>query len=209
MRHDFENLDKRWLCVQVRSGLELKSALCLNERGYETFVPVFEQKRQWSDRTKIVQVPLFTGYVFLRFTANSCYLAVTAPGVLRFVGNGRMPIAIEDSEIEALQFTTRAGLTCGPSAFLEVGQEVEVRLGPLASVRGKIVRFKNRQRLILSVNLIKKSAYVEVDGYEVIPLPVTLPAERSAERYGFRSIAAGAATEILPTGAGIRDASIY
>src|ERR1700685_934509 len=144
-----ENLDKRWLCVQVKSGGEFKSALGLEERGYQSFVPVFEQKRQWSDREKIVQVPLFNGYVFLRFNATSSYPAVAAPGVLRFVGTGKTPTPIEDSEIEALQFTTQTGLLCGPSAFLENGQEVEVRLGPLTSLRGKIVRFKNKQRLIL------------------------------------------------------------
>jgi hypothetical protein len=53
---------------------------------------------------------------------------------------------------------------------MEVGQEVEVQIGPLSFVRGKIVRFKNKQRLILSINLIKKSMFVEVDGCEVVPL---------------------------------------
>lgn len=178
-----ESLDNRWLCVQVKSGGEFKSALGLRERGYESFVPVFEQKRQWSDRVKIVQVPLFTGYVFLRFNSASSHPAVTAPGVLRFVGTGKTPAPIEDSEIEALQLTTRTGLLCGPCAFLEVGQEVEVRLGPLASLRGKIVRFKNKQRLILSVNLIKKSMFVEVDGYEVVPIASGLSADDPAMRY--------------------------
>lgn len=170
MMCDLENLDKRWLCLQVKSGGEFRSALGLKERGYETFVPVFEQKRQWSDRVKIVQVPLFTGYVFLRFNAGNSYSIVAAPGVLRFVGSGKMPTPIEDSEIEALQITTQTGLLCGPCAFLEVGQEVGVRLGPLVFLKGKIVRFKNKQRLILSVNLIRRSVFVEVDGYEVVPI---------------------------------------
>lgn len=182
MRCDFETLDRRWLCVQVKSGGEFRSALCLNERGYETFVPAFEQKRQWSDRTKIVQVPLFTGYVFLRFSTDSRHPAVSAPGVLRFVGTGKIPTPIEDSEIESLQLTTRAGLTCGPCGFLAAGQEVEIRSGPLTSVRGKIVRFKNKQRLILSVNLIQKSVFVEVDGYEVVP-PGDAYSASPTERY--------------------------
>lgn len=181
MKSDFENLNNRWLCVQVKSGGEFRSAFCLSKRGYETFVPAFKQKRQWSDRTKIVQSPLFTGYVFLRFDIYSPHLAVTAPGVLRFVGTGRTPIPVEDSEIEALQCITRAALNCGPCAFMEVGQEVEVRVGPLASVRGKIVGFKNKQRLILSVNLIKKSVFVEVDGYEVIPLAMSFSIDRPEE----------------------------
>jgi transcription antitermination factor NusG len=170
MMSDFENLDQRWICIQVRSGCEFRSAIGLKERGYECFVPIFEQKRQWSDRTKIVQVPLFTGYVFLRFNAGNTHRLVAAPGVIRLVGAAGMPTPIEDSEIESLQLTARAGLVCGPCDFLEVGQEVQIRLGPLASLRGKIVRFKNKQRLILSVNLIQKSVFVEIDGYEVVPV---------------------------------------
>jgi len=172
-----ENLDKLWLCVQVKSGGEFRSASGLKERGYETFVPVFEQKRHWSDRVRMVQVPLFTGYVFLRFNAESSHPVVTAPGVLRFVGTGKMPVPIEDSVIEALQLTSRTGLRCGPCAFLPVGQEVEVRLGPFTSLRGKIERFKNKHRLILSVSLIKKSVFVEVDGYEVVPISSGFPDE--------------------------------
>jgi transcriptional antiterminator NusG len=177
---DFENLDRRWLCMQVRSGCEFRSALGLQERGYEYFVPVFKQKRQWSDRTKIVEVPLFTGYVFLRFDAKNMHPVITVPGVIRFVGTGKMPTPIENSEIEALQLTTRAGLTCGPCAFLEIGQEVEIRLGPLAPLRGKIVRFKNKQRLVLSVNLIRKAVFVEIDGYEVAPVAWPLPTNNMA-----------------------------
>src|ERR1700739_817546 len=172
MRCAFENLEKRCLCAQVRSGCELRSALGLKERGYESFVPVFEQKRRWSDRVKIVQVPLFTGYVFLRFSRESTHPVIATPGVLRLLGTAAAPTPIEDSEIAALQLATRSGLECGPCAFLEVGQEVEVRQGPLASIRGKIVRFRNKQRLILSVNLIKKSVFVEVDGYEVAVISV-------------------------------------
>lgn len=167
---DYENLDQRWLCLQVRSGWEFRSALGLKERGYDYFVPTFKQKREWSDRTKIVEVPLFTGYLFLRFDVRNDHSVVTVPGVIRFVGTGKMPTPIDNAEIEALQLTTRAGLTCGPCAFLAVGQEVEIRLGPLASLRGKIERFKNKQRLILSVNLIRKSVFVEIDGYEVTPV---------------------------------------
>lgn len=187
MMCSFENLDKRWVCVQVKSGGEFRSALGLQERGYESFVPVFEEKRLWSDRVRIIQVPLFTGYVFLRFNAASSWPAVTAPGVLRFVGTGKTPTPIEDLEIEALQITSRTGLLCGPCAFLEVGQEVEVRMGPFISLRGKIVRFKNKQRLILSINLIQKSVFVEVDGHEVVPLPASFSTTNVPANYAFEA----------------------
>ncbi len=138
-------------------------------------MPVFEQKRRWSDRVKVIQVPLFTGYIFFRFNAGSAHPASTTPGLLRVVGTGRTPTPVEDSEIEALQVTVHTGLLRGPCAFLEVGQEVIVRMGPLASLRGKIVRFKNKQHLILSVNLIRRSVFVELEGYEVAPVPAASP----------------------------------
>jgi transcription termination/antitermination protein NusG len=164
---DFANLDQRWLCVQVRVGCEIRSALGLRERGYESFVPVYGEKRRWSDRVKTIQVPLFTGYVFFRFCTSNANAVITTPGVIRFVGAGKMPLPVDDSEIEALQLTVRSGLRFGPCAFLEIGQEVEVHSGVLTSVRGRIVRFKNKERLILSVNLIQRSMFVEVDGCEI------------------------------------------
>lgn len=170
MASEFEKLDRRWICIQVKSGCELRSLNGLQQRGYEGFVPVSERKRQWTDRTKILNVPLFTGYVFLRFDAGNTHRVLTVPGVIRFVGVAGIPLPVEDAEIEALQLTARAGIICKPCDFLEIGQEVEVRLGPLASLRGKIVRFKNSQRLVLSVNLIQKSVFVEIDGHEVVPI---------------------------------------
>lgn len=167
MSLDLYNLDHRWLALQVRSGWETRSAYALKEHGHEQFLPLYEQERQWSDRRKLVQVPLFPGYLFLRFDSRNRSPILSVPGILKFVGTGKSPVPVEDSEIEALQRTTSVAAKYGPCAFLEPGQEVEVHRGPLAGIRGTIVRFKNKLRLILSVALLKKSVYVEIDSYEV------------------------------------------
>lgn len=182
MRNDIRNLNQRWLCAQVRAGCEFRSEFSLRERGYETFVPGISQKRQQSDRIKIVQAPLFTGYVFLRFNAASIHPVITSPGVLRLVGTGVTPTPIEDSEIEALQLSAKAGLVCGPCAYLSVGEEVEVLIGSLASLRGKIVRFRNKDRLVLSVNLIQRSVFIEVDGHEVVPISRASSMDKMTEK---------------------------
>jgi transcriptional antiterminator NusG len=176
---DLRNIDQRWLALQVRSGWEIRSAYALKEYGYEEFLPLYQQKRKWSDRTKLVDVPLFPGYLFLRFDAANHTPVLSVPGIIRFVGTGNAPVPVEDSEIEALQRATQAAVNYGPCAFLEVGQEVEIRNGPLAGLRGSIVRFKNKLRLIISVALLRKSVFVEIDSYEVsaISRPVTSPLE--------------------------------
>ncbi|HEY2389784.1 MAG TPA: transcription termination/antitermination NusG family protein [Candidatus Angelobacter sp.] len=167
VRLNLKELDNRWLALQVRAGWEIRCAYLLRERGYTEFLPLYQQKRKWSDREKIIPVPLFTGYLFLFFEANNRESITSVPGFIRFVGTGNTPVPIDDGEINALQIATTASVGHGPCAFLEVGQEVEVRNGPLAGLTGKIVRFKNKLRLVLSVAMLQKSMFVEIDGYEV------------------------------------------
>jgi transcription antitermination factor NusG len=167
---DFAHLDNHWLAVQVRSNWELQTAYILKDRGYEEFVPCYNQKRKWSDRVKTVRVPLFTGYVFCRFRADNHHAIISVPGVIRFVGQGNTPLPIDDAEIEALQITTRSTANFGPWPFLAAGHDVEVRNGPLRGLRGTVVRCKNTQRLIISVNLLQRSAFVEIDEHEVTPI---------------------------------------
>lgn len=168
MKLQLENLDNRWLALQVRSKWETRAAFGLQSRGYEYFVPLYQQKRLWSDRSKIVEVPLFPGYVFFRFNAQNEQPVISIPGVLRFVGTGNSPVPIADHEIEALQITTKSAVTYGPCKYLEQGQQVQIRNGSLAGMRGSIERIKNKQRLILNVSLLRKSMFVEVDGYDVV-----------------------------------------
>ena len=173
MSRGFEDLDGRWLALQVRSTWELRIGAGLRERGYEEFVPLYRQKRKWSDRTKIVDTPLFTGYIFVRFDAQNNQPIIGVPGVIGFVGVNHIPIPIEDSEIEALRVITEGVSNYGPCDFLRMGpQEVEIEHGPLAGLKGKIVRFKNQQRLVVSVELLQKSVFVELDSYDLsMPTP--------------------------------------
>jgi transcription antitermination factor NusG len=171
MNFDFDRLHNHWLAVQVRSGREIGTAAGLRERGYEEFVPLCQQKRRWSDRTKVVNVALFTGYVFCRFDAANPYPIISTPGVLTIVGGKHSPVPVNNSEIEALQISDRAQAECRPCTFLDVGQRVEIRSGPLSGLSGIVVRFKNRHRLIISISLLRKSVAIELDSHSVAATP--------------------------------------
>jgi transcription antitermination factor NusG len=167
---DSHRLDNCWLAIQVRSGWELRTAEALRASGYEEFVPLHEQKRERSGRTGIVRVPLFTGYVFFRFEARNERPVVLIPGVIRFVGTRNSPVPIQISEIESLQIASRARANWGPHPYLEFGATVEIYSGPLCGLKGNIVRFKNKSRLVISVNLIRESVFVEVEEHDVRPI---------------------------------------
>jgi transcription antitermination factor NusG len=167
---NFASLHNRWLAVQVRAGWEMKTARSVRERGYEEFVPSCPQQHRWSDRITTRDAPIFTGYVFIRFSAENQHAIISIPGVLRFVGMGNVPVPIEDSEMQALQVAAKAAARWGPWPFLNIGQEVEIRQGPLCGLRGKLVRFDKKQRLIVTVNLLRQSAFVEIEGHDITPV---------------------------------------
>jgi len=88
------------------------------------------------------------------------------PGVAWLVGFNSKPAVLPDSEIEALR-TSLVQLRAQPHPFLTVGRRVRIKRGPLVGVEGILVRKKNTLRMVLSINLIMRSASVEVEAGDV------------------------------------------
>ncbi len=131
-----------WFAIQVRPGFEFNIALVLKNKGYEEFVPTYRSKvgaRGSSER------PLFSGYVFCRFDPAVRAPIVTTPGVIRVVGYGRNPVALSDSEMQAVRTVASSNLPAKPHAYLESGQRVLIREGPLRGVEGDIAQTGDRQ----------------------------------------------------------------
>ena len=136
----------------------------------EHFVPLYESVRQWKDRKVQLQLPLFPGYVFVRLALCDRMRVLQVPGVARLVGFNGLPCALPDSDIEALKAGLTSGVRAEPHPYLTVGRRVRVRAGALAGLEGVLVRRKNSARLVISLDLIKRSVAVEVDasGLEAI-----------------------------------------
>ena len=160
--------DNCWCAVQVAPRHETIVSTVLRTKGYEEFLPTYRVKRQWSDRRKEIEVPLFTGYVFCRLNSGIGWPIVTTPGVIRLVGTSREVAVIDDREIEAIQLVVKAGVKMEPCVYAKLGDRVRITDGPLNGVEGIVTGHKNQQRLILSVNLIQSSVSVEVDSYSLI-----------------------------------------
>src|SRR5215471_16772080 len=107
-----------WYALQVYQRLEKITALLLNQKGFDLFLPTYTVKRRWSDRVKVVEQPLFPGYLFCRLDARQRWLPVlTTPGVMSIVGTGKEPIAIPESEIEAVRRIVRSFASAGTVAL--------------------------------------------------------------------------------------------
>lgn len=166
-----------WCVLQVVPRHEYTVARTLAWRGYVHFLPTCWVHRRWSDRVKVIEQPLFPGYVFCRIQQALMQLVRGTPGIIRIVSFGRNPCPIPEDEIEAIRRMLLSKREISPVPYLQAGQKVEVIAGPLAGVTGIIIRVKHSHRLVMSIDLIMKSIAVEVDCSEVALAP-----ERSTAR---------------------------
>jgi transcription antitermination factor NusG len=160
----------RWFALRVKPRFEKSVSTSARNKGYEEFLPLYQCRRRWSDRFQSVELPLFPGYVFCQLNPEFRLPLLTIPGALHFIGIGRVPVPIENEEIAALQVAMRSGLWAEPWPFLNVGQRVRLEEGPLAGLEGLLIEVRKKQRLIVSVTLLKRSVAVEIERDWVRPL---------------------------------------
>jgi transcription antitermination factor NusG len=156
-------LDAAWYAVAVRSNFERIVARSLRQKEYEVFLPSYLSKRRWSDRTKVVECALFSGYLFCRMDLSQRVPLLNTPGVASIVGIGKCAVPVADREIAAIQKLVESGLPVAPWPFLKAGQFVYINRGPLAGVEGIVIAAKNRSRLVVSVEMLQRSVTVEIE----------------------------------------------
>ena len=152
-----------WYVLYTRHQHEKTVAQILTSKGFEILLPLYSTARQWKDRTKLISLPLFPCYVFLRGGLERRLAVMTTPGVHAIVSTAGQPTPIPHSEIEAIRRVVEGGVRVEPHPFLTCGEWVRVKCGPLMGIQGILVRKKNLYRLVLSVEILGKAASVEVD----------------------------------------------
>lgn len=159
-----------WFAVQVTPRHEKKVDIIFGVRSYEHFLPLYLARRKWSDRVKIIEEPLFPGYVFVKTRRSLVGSLLALPGVIRIVSFSGMPCPIPEEEIKALQLIYQSKRDVCSFPYLNTGQKVRIISGPLCGVTGIITKWKKRDRLIITLEAIVKSISIEVDGLEVLPI---------------------------------------
>lgn len=174
-----------WYAVYTKPSHEKRVKECLGIRGIETFLPIYRLRRDWKNGCRVtLERPLFPGYVFARISAFSRVQILEVSSVLWIVSSGRTPLPLPEAEVDRL----RSGLHLvnpRPHVFLEAGERVQIRRGPLQGMSGIVVRKKSALQVVLSLDLIRKSVAVEVcaDDIEAIshPSPVNRVANPSPQ----------------------------
>ena len=160
----------QWYAAYTRANHERCAAEQLERRAIEHFLPLYETVHNWKDRRKRMELPLFTGYIFVRVPLRERLRVLVIPGVVRLVGFDNRPVALPDREIEALRTLLARRLRTEPHPYLTVGRRVRIMRGAFEGMEGILIRKKGRVRLVLSIDLIRQSAMIEVDSADVGPI---------------------------------------
>ena len=158
-----------WYAVQTKPRHEKKVDRAFQEKGIESFLPLYKEKRKWSDRYQWVELPLFSHYVFVRIreTPQHRVSVLRTNGVFQFAGRAGLGTPIPDEQMENLLALAQHCIPMAPHQFLKIGQRVRVRGGALHGIEGLLVAIRNDKSLVVSVDLIQRSVVIRVDGFEL------------------------------------------
>lgn len=151
-----------WYIISVRPNHEKKVHEELVQKGIESFQPLVEETREWSDRRKKVEVPLFPGYCFVHINVKERLSVLNLRGVVKFVSIGHRAAVVPDEEIRSLQ------LALGSAAHLHAvelprgGEAVLVDHGPLAGIRGIVTQSAETTQVVIPINSLHKAVAVDV-----------------------------------------------
>lgn len=158
-----------WYAVQTQARHEKMVARRLEERHVPVFLPMIKEVHRWSDRKKVVEVPLFGCYVFARIAANAAerLRILRVEGVHSLVGSRGEGTPIPDEQIEAVRTVIEERLPWHSHPFIKVGQRVRIRSGALDGMEGVLVSRNGDRTLVISIDAIQRSLAVRLEGYEL------------------------------------------
>lgn len=159
-----------WFAACTAPRHEKRVLQSLTERHIEAFLPLYQSVRTWKDRKKVVDLPLFSGYIFVHIAAEDRLRVLQLPSVARFVCFDGRPAPLPDGQIEALRSGSQHGARFTPHPLLKAGARVRVRRGCFSGAEGILVRRRHVLRFVLSLDLLNRAISVEVDAADVEPL---------------------------------------
>lgn len=159
--------ERHWYAVQVRPRFERKIESQMQAKGIESYLPLVRQVRWWSDRRKIIETPLFAGYMFVRIQCSppERMLVLRTIGVIDFVGFPSGATPIRSAQIESLRRLLDNKSECSIRPFLRTGQRVRIRGGSLDGVEG--ILQDDSKHLVVSIDCIQRSIAVRIAGYDL------------------------------------------
>lgn len=152
-----------WYVVYTMPHHEKKIHAQLQKEGIDAYLPLNTVLKQWRDRKKKVTEPLFRSYLFVHINLNEYYKVLNRPGAIRYICFEGKAVTVPETKIEALKnlLDNKFEMEESPT-YLKKGDKVRIMGGILQGFDGELVLFNNQKRVIIRIEEINKSLFVNV-----------------------------------------------
>jgi transcription antitermination factor NusG len=151
-----------WHVLHVIANHEKRVAQHLSVRSLEHYLPLYTERSRWTDRSVVLDRPLFAGYVFVRFSLHARLCVISTPGVIRLLGDHECD-TVNAEEIDRIRNGLASGCLLRPHPNVSLGTAVRVRSGAFAGVEGIVTEFRHQCRVIIALSAVHQCFSLEVE----------------------------------------------
>lgn len=136
----------RWHIIYTRSRWEKKVDLLLKSQNITSFCPLIKTTRRWVDRTKVVELPLLSSYLFVRADPKTHLKVLNTSGVIKFVNYCGKPATLCNDEIERIKkiVDTYQNIDTINLPQIRIGDKVKIVDGVLYDMKGEVLRIRGK-----------------------------------------------------------------
>ncbi len=159
-----------WFALYVKSRHEFVADSELSGKGIETFLPSVKKWRQWKDRKKLVEFPLFPGYLFVNISPNpeEFINVLRSRGAVTFVSmDSGHPTPVSPEEIHNLRLLIESGNDLDIYPHLKEGTWVRVRRGPLEGAEGILNKKEAQYMFLINIKILGRSVGVKIHADDI------------------------------------------
>ena len=158
-------LEKKWLVFYTKARSEKAVEKNLRKFGFEPYLPLQKVLRQWSDRRKKLEVPLFNSYIFVYDIEANIPEILKIPGLSWNIRHNGKPAVLRDKELETIKRFIESGLTIEVGAIedLRKGDQVKIMDGPMKGAIGYLSGDYNDQKFTIELESIDQVLKVSIE----------------------------------------------
>jgi transcriptional antiterminator RfaH len=161
-----------WFALYTNPRAEKKAFAELISKDIDTYLPLQKTLKQWSDRKKWVEEPLFRSYIFVHIPVSSYYDVLNTPGIIRYVTFEGKAVPIPQGQIDAIRYYL-SGQDLVQEDFrnsgLLPGSPVEIVRGPLRGLNGILVDFHGQKKVRLEIEALGQFLNLNISLQDIKP----------------------------------------
>lgn len=167
-----------WHVLYVRSRCERKVETLLKEKQQEVFLPMVKTIRKWSDRNKIIEVPLFPSYIFVKInSAKDFHNTLSVDGACAYIKFGREYARVSNEEIMKIKLFLRSediSDVKSNSKSIEIGEIKMIEHGPLSGLECEIIKVNNENKIVVRIESIQQNITATLPKYYLSELSLAI-----------------------------------